>query len=104
MDDYLIGWRGTIDSLHEFLLILNSKDANIRLTLELERDGGIHFLDLYIKLTGEGFQTSVYRKPCCTIQAIPFCSFSDPRYLRGVVRADVVRALRYSSTIQIKNI
>ena len=43
---------GSLESLHE----------NVKFTYEGERDGEIAFLDIMIKRSTNGVQTSVYRK------------------------------------------
>ena len=95
MDDYLIGVRGEVNRIPEWLENLNSKDQSIQVTLEMEKDGALPFLDILVQRKNAAFVTNVYRKPCNTLQVVPFSSFTDPRYKRSAVQSDVVRAWRY---------
>lgn len=94
-DDMLLLWRGTDAQLRLLLDRLNAKDPCINVTLEVEKDRSLAFLDIWIERSNKGFKTRVHRKACNTGQVVPFSSFTDPRYLQGAVRADAMRAYRY---------
>ena len=61
----------------------------------MEANETLPFLDIQIQRFETGFRTSVYRKACNTGQAVPFSSYTDPKYLQNAVAAEVLRALRY---------
>ena len=47
---------------NSFLTYLNSKHANIKFTIEHEKDKKLPFLDILISSKNEYFETSVHRK------------------------------------------
>ncbi|MEM7284537.1 MAG: hypothetical protein AAF438_23305, partial [Pseudomonadota bacterium] len=97
-DDYLILFEGTDEALHTWVEKLNTKDVNIKVTLEVEQAGQLPFLDISITRTEHNFKTKVYRKACATNQVAPFTSYTEPRNLTSAIESDTVRAFRYCTT------
>ena len=78
VDDVLCAWSGSINQLHEFLGLLNSRYPSIRFTMEI---GGRHinFLDLGISINEHGqHEFEIYRKPTHTDVVISGNSFDPP--------------------------
>jgi len=98
MDDYLLLCQGVASGIENWISALNRKDTNIRVSHEMEKDGQIPFLDIWIRRHSTGFETAVYRKACNTDQVVPFHSYTDSRYLRSAITSDVIRAWRYCKT------
>lgn len=61
-DDCFSIWRGSINRLEEFLLLLNSVSKSIKFTMEIGYDT-LCFLDLKIAKNDKVLSTSVYSKP-----------------------------------------
>ena len=97
-DDYLILFEGNDTALDSWITCLNQKDANIKVTLELESSGSLSYLDIEINRKTDGFTTKVHRKACNTLQIPAFHSFTEQRYLTAGIRSDAIRAFRYCST------
>ena len=95
MDDYLVLCQGAVSDIENWVSALNRKDPNIRISHEMEEDGSIPYLDIWIRRYHTGFETSVYRKACNTHQVVPFHSYTDSKYLRSAIFSDVIRAWRY---------
>ena len=60
---------------NSFLTYLNSKHANIKFTIEHEKDKKLPFLDILISSKNEYFETSVYRKDTFSGLFMNFKSF-----------------------------
>ena len=65
VDDCFLLFR-SLDHVPLFLNYLNRQHPNISFTFELEKDGKLTFLDVYITRSNGKFSTSVYRKPTFT--------------------------------------
>ena len=61
IDDIFFIFNGTIDMLNGFKSYINSRLPSIKFTLEASLEK-ISFLDVCVKKTSNGIQTSVYRK------------------------------------------
>ena len=60
----------------EFLTKLNCLHPSLKFTFEKEKGKCLTFLDVYVKRTDIGFETSVYRKPTSTDLFLHCESFS----------------------------
>lgn len=61
IDDLLMLWKGTLDSLHKFMRELNMNERNIRLTYNFHKKK-LSFLDLQITLEKGQLSTCTFRK------------------------------------------
>jgi hypothetical protein len=77
----------------EIMNIFNELHPNIKLTMELESNNSLAFLDLLLKRSQDGsIQRSVYRKATWSGQYLHFHSFAPIRYKRGLVKTLFERA------------
>lgn len=66
VDDIFCIWLGTDRQLDMFLAYINSFHQQIQLTLEIEKQNSINFLDLSISRQQQNLQFQIYRKPTFT--------------------------------------
>ncbi len=76
VDDVAVLFQGSIDELHTFLNCLNTLHPKIQFTMETQNpiSKSLPFLDLNIKIVGDKFEFSVYRKETCSPHVIPYKS------------------------------
>ena len=102
VDDVLtIIKKGSCDALQNYL---NSKDANIKFTIEPPNaQGAIPFLDTFPRPSGANLKivTSVYRKPTHTDRYLDYNSNHPKSAKRAVVRALTDRAKNICSTPEL---
>ena len=90
-DDMLAAIEGTDTEIEKWVrAAINSKSPEIKVTLEMEKDGCIPFLDLSIKRGEDGFITKPYRKPTYSGQVVAPSSFTQPRYRTAGIRSDTL--------------
>ena len=80
-----------------FLEYINSKHPNIEFTSDTESDNKLPFLDVQVRHEGNGFSTSVYRKPTFTGLTTKFTSFIPEQYKRNLVSTLTIRAFNICS-------
>ena len=66
---------------------LNAKHPNIQLTVEVEEDGCLPFMDLNVQRRFGEIETTVYRKPTHTDRYLQFDSHQPPSSKQSVVRS-----------------
>eukprot|EP00112_Aurelia_sp_Birch-Aquarium-sp1_P012412 Seg2610.4 transcript_id=Seg2610.4/GoldUCD/mRNA.D3Y31 product="hypothetical protein" protein_id=Seg2610.4/GoldUCD/D3Y31 len=108
LSDDLIHWKRYVDDTHAYIRedkindvieILNSFDANIQFTYEIEENGTIPFLDVLIKRCDDGhMETSVYRKKTNTDLYINWKSHAPVQWKSSTLKGLVKRAILISST------
>ena len=82
--------RGTVEGLLDYL---NSVRPSIRFTVEVEKDGGLPFLDTLLQMReDDGLDVTVYRKPTHTDQYLDFHSHHPSHVKRGLVKCLYDRA------------
>ena len=86
-----------------FLNYLNSQHANISFTCEVESNGKLPFLDIFIERTTNGFSTSVYRKPTFTGLFTNFDSFIPVSFKRGLLYTRLGRYFKICSSYHYCN-
>ena len=96
-DDYLVLFQGSDGHIKEWVDCLNRKDASIKVTVEIEKNQQLPYLDIMIS-RDEKFKTKVYRKSCATNQVPAFTSYTETRHLRSAIRSDCIRAIRYCTS------
>ena len=77
----------------EFLIKLNCLHPSLRFIFEKGKGKCLPFLDVYVKRTDIGFETSVYRKPTFTGQYLRRESFSPLQRKINLISTLVLRAL-----------
>ena len=89
--------KDQVDAFHQHL---NSVNANIQFTLELENTNGygLPFLDTITSRRGTAVQVEVYRKPTHTDRYLDFHSHHPLRHKRSVVNTLLLRARKIPST------
>ena len=80
VDDVFVIFKGNKSDVPIFLSFLNSLHTNIEFTSELPVNNCIPFLDLFIKLSSNKINFSIYRKPTTTDHVIPFHSNHPIKY------------------------
>ena len=71
--------------LDEFKRYMNNQHPNMNFTSESELDNALAFLDVYVRREGNGFVTSVYRKPTFSGVYTNFDSYIPTSYKSGLV-------------------
>ena len=79
---------------NSFLTYLNSKHANIKFTVEHEKDKKLPFLDILISSKIEYFETSVYRKDTFSGLYMNFKSFLPKTYKLGLISTLIDRVFK----------
>lgn len=74
VDDIFCIWTGTDRQLDVFLKFLNTINKKIQFTLEKEKDGVLHFLDLSMSVKNSKIDFEIYRKPTQSDVTIPASS------------------------------
>jgi hypothetical protein len=79
VDDVLCCWTGTTRQLEHFFTYINSRNNNIKFTMELGNKS-INYLDLNIQLIEGKHVFDIYRKPTSTDVIIPADSCHPPQH------------------------
>jgi hypothetical protein len=87
--------------IEQILKEANHYHANIKLTGDVGKC--VNFLDVCITNTNGILSTSVYHKEAAEPYVIPFKSDHARHTFRNIIRGALVRAIRYSSTLEIFN-
>ena len=80
-----------------FLDYLNTKHANIKFTMEIEKDKKLAFLDVLLDHS-ESLVTSIYRKATFTGLMTNYFSFTPMKYKIGLVKCLVDRCYKINNT------
>ena len=94
MDNTLVLWSHGRDQPDQFHKHLNSLHPQIQFNRAVAIDNRINFRDVVVKMTMEGFSTSVYRKPTHTDIYTHFISHHHPHVKSGMIRCLADRAER----------
>ena len=100
VDDVFCIFRNNVD-FKNFFERLNSLHVSLKFTYEESRGSTLPFLDVEVKLTGEGCETSIYRKPTNTNTLLHFDAVVPLRWKSGLVMCMLNRAHRLSSSVQL---
>lgn len=93
VDDTFVIWPHGEEELHNFLEHLNEINSNIKLTMEMETDQKLPFLDVLVTRKSSGtLGHSVYRKPTHTDRYLQANSNHHPGQKRAVIKTLVDRA------------
>jgi hypothetical protein len=82
---------------------LNKQHPNIKFTVEHEKDNSLPFLDVVIRKTAAGFETTVYRKKTYTGVHLNWTSLTSKRYKIGLIRCKLNRIWRICSSEQLRD-
>lgn len=101
LDDIFFIWPGTVESLKEYEIFLNSLIPDIKIKLEYDKEKN-NFLDttIYKKHCKENstLQTCVYFKPTDTHQLLHTASYHPRHTFKGILKSQLLRFKRISST------
>ena len=75
------------DYPNKFKEYLSSKHANINFSIEKEKDGCLHFLDVNIFCENRRFATKIYRKKTFSGVYTNFKSFIPQKYKIGLIKS-----------------
>ena len=87
--------------VNKFLEYLNVQHPKMKFTKETEVNDTISFLDVQVKRTGTGLETSVYRKKTFTGLGTSFSSFIPMVIKKAIVKSAIFRAFRISSSYKL---
>ena len=99
IDDVLLLWRGSRESLDAFMNSLNLNDRGIEFKYEADQ-GKINFLDLEIRVEGGQFVTSTYFKSTDRNSFIPRDSCHHRAWLDSVPKSQFLRLRRNCSKLE----
>lgn len=91
-------WNRSEDDLRTLLNQANTWHPNIQLKYEIGRR--IPFLDLLLENRDGTLFTSVYRKPNTEPYVVPFSSDHPQFVFKNVIKTQLTRVARYSSTFE----
>ena len=98
IDDIFFTSNDSIHNVKKLFKEANNRHANIKLTSTIQNPNS--FLDLNIKNVGEDFITSVYHKPSAEPYIVPYKSDHPRHVFANIIECALLRAIRYSSTVQ----
>ena len=81
----------------KFLNYLNSKHPNIEFTCDMESEGSIPFLDVFVTRIDNTLRTTVYRKPTFTGLGINYLSFIPQLFKVNAIKTLLYRCYALSS-------
>jgi len=97
LDDIFFIWPGSIGELSEFQNFLNSLITDIKITFEFDQTK-INFLDVTIYKSGNRLYTKTFFKKTDTHQLLHMDSFHPGHVFRGLIKSQLLRFKRLSST------
>jgi hypothetical protein len=103
IDDIFFVWPQTECDISEFRAHLNSQDNSFELTVELEKDGKISFLDILVSRAAGCIATEVYRKPTNSDLYLQYNSCHPKSVKNGIVNTLLHRAETHSSSTDSYN-
>ncbi|CAF2080561.1 unnamed protein product [Rotaria magnacalcarata] len=101
IDDIFLTSNDSIESLHDMLENANNYHLNIKLTREV--GSCVSFLDVQINNQDGNITTSVYHKEASEPYIVPFKSDHPRHIFENIITTSLLRAIRYSSTLQAFN-
>ena len=97
IDDIFFTSNESIDQINQLLENANDYHPNIKLTSTIDNPNS--FLDVKIKNIGNSLITSVYHKEAAEPYVVPFQSDHPRHVFVNIIECALLRALRYSSTL-----
>jgi hypothetical protein len=92
VDDTFIIWKHGVKYLQSLLDYLSSLRKSIKFSMEVESNGSLLFLNVFVTKKGDILHSAVYRKPTHTGRYLHFDSNHPVHVKRGVVESLVNRA------------
>ncbi len=99
IDDIFLTSNKSIEHLHQMLETANQCHPNIKLIYEIN-SSIVSFLDVRIEKQHDRLSTSVYHKPAAEPYVVPFKSDHPRHIFANIIQVALLRAVRYSSTLQ----
>ena len=99
IDDVFFTSNESSETIKQILEEANGYHSNIKLSGDIGKC--VTFLDLCIINSSGILSTSVYRKEAAEPYVIPFLSDHARHTFRNIIRGALVRAVRYSATLEI---
>lgn len=99
IDDVLLLWQGSVESLEGFLSELNENSRNIRLTFTYDLNE-ISFLDLLIRIDGDHLSTKTFLKATAANTLLEATSHHPKSLVRGIPTGQFLRIRRNCSLDQ----
>lgn len=96
MDDYLGKWSGSVNTLEEFVKDINLLDPHIKLTLEIEKEGSLNYLDSTITRENNNLTFKTFEKEFSSKAVLPGDAFQDKSVKRSLIIGETIRTLRIS--------
>lgn len=96
IDAIFLTSNDSIETLKQMLYDANEKHPNIKLTYDI--GSCVSFLDLQIRNQEANWITSVYHKEAAEPYVVPFKSEHPRHIFENIIRASLLRAVRYCST------
>lgn len=96
MDDYVGTWTGCKEDLIKLHEKLNMVDPNLKITIEMEEEGILHFLDAEITNKNKTLIFRTYSKPYAASSMLPGNAFHDKEVIKSVPLGEAIRTLRIS--------
>ena len=87
-----------LEKATKMLAEANHRHPNIKLTSTI--DNPTSFLDVYVKNMGHSLITSVHHKEAAEPYVVPFRSDHPRHFFVNIIECALLRALRYSSTLE----
>jgi len=101
MDDIFITSNESLASLNQMLDKANDLHPSIKLVRQIGTS--LPFLDVLIENKNGTLATSVYHKTAAEPSLIPFQSDHPRHIFQNIIETELLRALRYSSTLATFN-
>ena len=98
VDDVFCIWDGGVAELNAFLDYLNNLHTQLKLTMEVEEERQLNFLDLTVTRNNTTIQYNIYRKPTHCDTIIPFDSNHHMTHRMAAFRFMFNRCLTYPLT------
>jgi hypothetical protein len=92
-------WNRSEKELIKLLDEANRWHSNIKLDYKIGQN--LPFLDVLLTNKNGLLETSVYHKPSAEPYVVPFISDHHPHVFRNIIQSALLRAIRYSSTLNI---
>ena len=99
IDDIFLTSNDSLETINEMLDEANNIHPNIKLVRQISRC--LSFLDVWIENKSGVLSTSVYHKEAAEPYIVPFRSDHPRHVFKNIIQTTLLRAIRYSSTLQI---
>ena len=101
IDDVFFPWNESEENVVKLLKDANEQHSNIKLDYQIGQS--VPFLDIQINNQNGTLVSSVYHKPSAESAVLSFLSDHARHVFQNVIQTCLMRAIRYSSTLEIFN-